>query len=168
MSLSRIFRRRSRGAAALEFALMLPIVTLITMGVMDYGNALQQSIRLADAARSGAQVAFTHPGDTVHNTNDPDAALVRTAVLDNLRGWPAASSCSNGTGTGVCVTYRSWCQCPRQDGAVGVTYAFECNADSPPCDDFNRYASVEVTRNYTPLIMVPMTTLRADVAVRIR
>jgi Flp pilus assembly protein TadG len=143
-------------------------VTFIMMGVMDYGNALQQSIRLEDAARAGAQVAFTRPGDTVNNTNDPDAALVRAAVLANLQGWSPAGTCTGGTGTGVCVSYVSWCQCPQQSGAVGTAFAFECNADSPPCDDFNRYGSVTVTRNYSPLIIAPMTTLRANVTIRVR
>lgn len=84
------FRRRDRAVSALEFALVTPVVLLIMMGIADYGNALQQSLRLETAARAGAQVALTQPGDTRTTANDPSAALVRTAVLNSLAGWAVA------------------------------------------------------------------------------
>lgn len=160
--------RCDRGVSALEFALVTPIVLFIMMAVADFGNALQQAVRLEDAARAGAQVAFTHPGDTQFNSNDPNATLVRNTVLANLSGWPAAPSCTGGVGAGVCVTYRSWCQCPQSGNAAGTSYAYDCSADSPPCENFERYASVTVTRNYAPLLLVPTSTLRGNVEIRIR
>lgn len=157
-----------RGASALEFALIMPVVMLIFTAVADLGNALQQSVRLEAAARAGAQVAFTSPGDTQFTANDPNATLVKNAVLSYLSGWAAASTCTNGIGNGVCVTYTSWCQCPRNDNVASTTYAFNCNADTPPCEDMQRYASVTATRNYSPLLYVPVTTLRGNVELRVR
>ncbi len=162
------FRRRDRAVSALEFALVTPVVLLIMMGIADYGNALQQSLRLEAAARAGAQVALTQPGDTRTTPNDPSAALVRTAVLSSLAGWAVAPSCTNGAGTGVCVSYVSWCQCP---GAVSPTSptAHDCSSDTPPCDETaQRFASISVTRNYSPLLLVPVRTLRGNVEVRTR
>jgi Flp pilus assembly protein TadG len=174
VTLLKFLRRRDRGISALEFALTLPVLTFIMLGVADYGAALQQSIRLEAAARAGAQVAFTHTGDTRFNTADmnftagSNARLVRDAVFAKLSGWSAAPSCTNGAGNGVCVTYVAWCQCPQNGNAVGTNYAFDCSADSPPCEDHQRFASITATRNYSPLSIFPLRTLRGNVEIRVR
>ena len=168
MRLHHLLRRKDRGVSALEFTLVTPLVLFIMTAVADFGNALQQALRLESAARAGAQVAFTRPGDTQFNNNDPNAALVRTAVLNSLSGWPAASTCSSGVGSGVCVSYTAWCQCPQAGNAANTSFAFNCSADNPPCEDIQRYASVTVTRNYTRLLVVPLSTLRGNVEIRIR
>lgn len=168
MRLLQPLRRRDRGVSALEFVLVAPVVMFIMTAVADIGNALQQAVRLEAAARAGAQVAFTHPGDTQFNNNDPNAALVRTAVFNNLPGWTAASNCSNGVGSGVCVTYAAWCQCPQTGNVANTSVAFDCSTDPLPCEDFQRYASVAATRNYARLLVVPVSTLRGNVELRIR
>ncbi|MBR0673007.1 TadE/TadG family type IV pilus assembly protein [Neoroseomonas soli] len=166
--LKRVLRRRDRGVSALEFAIVMPLLMFIMVAIADYGNALQQLVRLETAARAGAQVAFTHPGDTQFNVNDPNATLVKNTVLASLQGWPAAPTCINGAGNGVCVTYAAWCQCPQSGNAAGTSFAYDCSANSPPCEDFERYASVTVTRNYTRLAVVPISTLRGNVEIRVR
>lgn len=174
MKIPKILRRRDRGVSALEFALTLPVLTFIMLGVADYGAALQQSIRLEAAARAGAQVAFTHTGDTRFNTadtnfaNGSNAKLVRDAVLAKLSGWSTAPSCTNGAGNGVCVSYVAWCQCPQSGNAAGTNYAFDCSSDTPPCEDFQQYASITATRNYSPLSIFPLRTLRGNVEIRVR
>lgn len=166
MMARRFLRRQDRAVAALEFALVMPVVVLIMMAVADYGNALQQSLRLEAAARAGAQVAFTRPGDTRTNVNDPSIALVRNAVRSSLPGWAFAPSCLDGAGNGVCVTYQSWCQCP-QGNTVSPSVGYNCNDANPPCEEATmRFASVTVTRNYTPLLIVPISTLRGNVEIR--
>lgn len=168
MSLKRILRRRDRGVAALEFALVAPILMFVMVAIADGGNALQQAIRLEAAARAGAQVAFTHPGDTRFVTNDPSIALVNAATLAKLPDWTQAVSCTNGIGNGVCASYTSWCQCPQSGNAANTSYAFACASATPPCEDYQQYASVTVTRNYSPLLFVPVTTLRGNVEIRVR
>lgn len=170
----RFLARRDRGVSALEFALTLPILTFIMLGVADYGAALQQSIRLEAAARAGAQVAFTHTGDTINNApdtnfaNGSNAKLVRDAVLAKLSGWSPAPSCTNGAGNGVCVTYVAWCQCPQSGNAAGTNFAVDCSADPLPCTDLQQYASITATRNYSPLSIFPLRTLRGNVEIRVR
>jgi Flp pilus assembly protein TadG len=52
-------RRRgdTRGAAAIEFALVLPIVLLLVCGIVDFGRMLNIQITLSAAAREGARWA---------------------------------------------------------------------------------------------------------------
>lgn len=57
---------RDRGAAAVEFALLLPVLLLLIFGVIDFGRALNAQITLTQAAREGARLdALGKPSATV-------------------------------------------------------------------------------------------------------
>jgi Flp pilus assembly protein TadG len=62
--------RTERGAAAVEFALVLPILLVLIFGIVEFGRAFQVRATLEAAAREGARVMAVQ--------NDPAAA--RTAV----------------------------------------------------------------------------------------
>jgi len=47
---------RDRGAAAIEFALLFPLLMLIVFGTIDFGRALNAQITLTQAAREGARL----------------------------------------------------------------------------------------------------------------
>lgn len=53
----RVGRRRERGAAAVELALLLPVFLLVIAGIVDFGRALFTQITLTNAAREGARAA---------------------------------------------------------------------------------------------------------------
>jgi Flp pilus assembly protein TadG len=59
-----------RGAAAVEFALVLPLLLLLFIGIVEFSQALQVHARLSAAAREGARIMAL--------TSNPAAA--RTAV----------------------------------------------------------------------------------------
>ena len=59
-----------RGAAAVEFALVLPLLLLLFIGIVEFSQALQVHARLSAAAREGARIMAL--------TSDPTQA--RTAV----------------------------------------------------------------------------------------
>ncbi len=46
-----------RGAAAVEFALVLPFLLVIVLGIVDFGRMLNMQITLTQAAREGVRVA---------------------------------------------------------------------------------------------------------------
>lgn len=48
--------RRDRGAAAVEMALVLPILLLVLFAMVDFGRAYNMKIELSQAAREGARV----------------------------------------------------------------------------------------------------------------
>lgn len=147
--------RWRRGASALEFALAAPIVTFITFAVLDYGNALQQIIRLEAAARAGAAVAFASPTNT---------AEIPTAVRTSLQFWPLATDNPAGN---VTVAVDNVCRCP-----LPSTTTFNCTTGDPATacgvNDFRQYVSVSVSRPFTAVFIVPQTAVRGNVELRLR
>ena len=65
---------RERGAVAVEFALLAPVLILLLLGIMEFGRAYNVQISLTNAAREGVRVMAI--------TNDPEAA--RSAVRNAL------------------------------------------------------------------------------------
>lgn len=57
MPSSAVHRTDDRGAAAVEFALVLPLLLVLLFGVIDFGRLLNAQIMLTEAAREGARAA---------------------------------------------------------------------------------------------------------------
>jgi len=72
-----------RGAALVEFVLLLPILLLITFGLIEYSSAYQSSSAASAAARTAARTASAEAMLTTFAT---DAA---TAAATSLRTLPA-------------------------------------------------------------------------------
>ena len=65
---SRVKRKSERGANLVEFALVIPLLLLMLVGVADLGRAFQTYIAITNAAREGARYASRWPkyrGDIV-------------------------------------------------------------------------------------------------------
>ena len=50
---------RQRGQAIVEFALVLPLLLVLVMGIIDFGLVIQQYLGLEHSARAGARLAST-------------------------------------------------------------------------------------------------------------
>lgn len=62
--------RAERGAVAVEFAIVLPVLLALVMGIMEFGRAFNTQISLTNAAREGVRVMAI--------SNDPAAAKAAT------------------------------------------------------------------------------------------
>ncbi|MGO4804128.1 TadE family protein [Arthrobacter sp. 2MCAF15] len=70
---------RQRGAAAVEFALVVPLLLSMLLGVIDFGMAFGQSINLQAAARESARQGVTE-GNVIASANN-----ARGRELDNAK-----------------------------------------------------------------------------------
>lgn len=87
--MSRLPRLR-RGAAAVEFALTLPVVIVVASAVLDYSWFLNRSADVLTAVREG-----TRHGATIEQDDDPAAeAMTRTQTALTDYGFTCSGSCS--------------------------------------------------------------------------
>lgn len=57
MGFRRSRRRDEKGAAAVEFALVMPILMILIFGIVDFGLAINQYATASNAAREGVRAA---------------------------------------------------------------------------------------------------------------
>lgn len=92
-----------RGAAAVEFALVLPILVLILFGVIEFGGVYNAQLMVTGAAREGAR-AMAVGGDPAA----AEAAIVESVVVadaDALDIEISPAACTAGADVTVTVVY---------------------------------------------------------------
>jgi Flp pilus assembly protein TadG len=92
------------GAAAVEFALLLPVLLLIVFGIIDFGRALNAQITLTQAAREGARLAAVGQPTGVVAARTQAAATTLTGVTVTVTPCPSGSGL--GTNAVVKASYR--------------------------------------------------------------
>ncbi len=72
-------RKRQRGVAAVEAALLLPLLMLLLFGMIDAARALQASIIMTNIGREGANLVARGNGDLDASSQDIIYALMASA-----------------------------------------------------------------------------------------
>lgn len=73
-----------RGAVAVEFALLAPVLVMVLLGIMEFGRAYNAQISLANAAREGVRVmAITNSQSAAKTAARSAAATLSPAVQDD-------------------------------------------------------------------------------------
>ncbi len=96
---------RERGATAVEFALLLPLLLLLVFGIVDFGRALNAQETLTQAAREGARLAALNQPNVVSRTQAAATGLSGVTV--------SVTPCPRGAGQGVNAVVK-----------VGYTFSF--------------------------------------------
>lgn len=98
-------RRDERGAAALEFALILPVFLLIIYGALSFGLAMSVQSSLNQAAAEGARAAVGATDSTYQSVAQAAAQARVTATVGAANGKYAVVTPSGPyvCGTGTCV-----------------------------------------------------------------
>lgn len=94
-----------RGAAAVEFALVLPLLLLIVFATIDFGRALNAQIVLTQAAREGVRLAALGGSQAAVVSRTQAAATGLSPVTVTINGCPPGAG-------------------PAADAVVSVSYPF--------------------------------------------
>lgn len=142
-------RASSNGAAAVELALLAPVVMLMILGAIDFGGALFERMRLTNSARAGVQFALQSDA----NAQDPTG--IEQSVL-NATGLDPLS---------VTVAQSQYCECA--DGTTIVCTA-TCTGGGP----LRRFVNVTVSEQFQTLYPYPgitnPLTLTGQATIRVR
>ena len=86
--------RRERGAAAVEMAIILPLLLLVIGGLVDFGRAYYLNVTATSAAREGARMVAM--GYTTAQAN----ARITAAMPTNMQFTTVLVACPNAAETG--------------------------------------------------------------------
>jgi Flp pilus assembly protein TadG len=95
--------RDVRGSALLEFAITLPLLVVLVVGIYDFSGAFNQKQKIAQAAQEGAIVAGAQPMTDIAvgsagSPSQPTSLLpVATAVFNSLAGSGVLPNANQGT-----------------------------------------------------------------------
>jgi Flp pilus assembly protein TadG len=128
-------RRGERGAAVVEFALVLPILVLIVFGIINFGIVLAQKAALSNGVRIGARYGSVNAYTATHSCKN---------VLDTIRGSSTTLGigATNNTQIGVTVyrvksdgTKTTMCSAAAGVASTGASTTAPCvNASADPAD----------------------------------
>lgn len=74
----KVKRSCDRGAAAVEFALVVPVLLIVVFGIIDFGRMMNAQLQVSEAAREGARAATVITGTS---DDRQDAARDRIAYF---------------------------------------------------------------------------------------
>lgn len=98
-----------RGAAAVEFALLAPILIMLLLGIMEFGRAYNAQISLTSSAREGVRVMAVSNDPALARTAAKNAAVsLNPALVDSDIAFSASngtSSCTASYQMTVTITY---------------------------------------------------------------
>lgn len=93
--------RQERGAQAVEFALVIPLILVLVLGVLEFGRLLNIHISVSGAAREGARVMAIHDDAGAAE----DAAKAAAPALDDTQLSVSVGPCDPGQAVTVTVSY---------------------------------------------------------------
>lgn len=108
--------RGQRGAVAVEFAIIAPLLMVLTFGIVEFSSAYHDSSIAADAARAGGRVASAEPRNPSYAINAANAvsSALKTLPKDapqemwvykaNGAGYPGSGSSFSSCGSN-CIKY---------------------------------------------------------------
>ena len=142
-----IRRRRiaqaSDGSAAVEFAIIAPVLILSILGMAEIGFSIHEASRIDQAMRNGVEVALDDPG-----------AVQVEAVLDRA-DW------SDGQGTRSDWSVERRCECPSGTAVCGTGSACSGN------QQMDVFYDITGSRFYEGIFLSPRSVSRtASVQVR--
>lgn len=97
--------RSERGTAAVEFALIVPVLILLVLGLVEYGRVYSVQISLSNAAREGARTMAIQNDAGKARTAARAAAPAVTPALTSANVSVIPAVCSAGSTVTVTVTY---------------------------------------------------------------
>ncbi len=142
-------RRNERGAVAVEFALVLPLLILLVFGVIQWGLVMAQSAALSGGARNGARYGVVNIV----------SARTCSDVVSQVRG---NSGTIGMTGTQVGVTVQlvtgSTTSTVCSSAANSSTVTPSAGASTLPCKASSDTSKLSVTATYDAPSLLPIGT----------
>jgi Flp pilus assembly protein TadG len=124
-----------RGAAAVEMALVLPVLSLFVAGLLDLGIMAFEDVQATAAARAGAQYGANYALQNGYAVSGTDTAVTTGVATAMPSGTPATISGQSDYLYCICV--------PTDGSSLGV--ATSCASSCAGGQQLNTYVGVTVS-----------------------
>ena len=95
-----------RGAAAVEFAILLPLLLMLVLGTIEFGRAYNAQITLTNAARDGVRVMAIGNDPVGAKTAAQNAAASVSTTIPASDITLSTSACSAGAQVTLTIKYN--------------------------------------------------------------
>jgi Flp pilus assembly protein TadG len=116
-----------------EFAVVLPLLLVMTVGLVDFGRAAYEAIAVENAAYAGASYGVRSPTAAIDETG------IRTAAMSDIN--------ENLSQADVGVTSERYCECPN---GTSVDCSTKCSGVNPLM-----YIRVRVDKKFKTVLSYP-------------
>ncbi|BAS10190.1 tade family protein [Arthrobacter sp. Hiyo4] len=98
--------RSERGAAAVEFALLLPVLLMLVLGTIEFGRVYNAQITLTNAARDGVRVMAIANDPAGAKTAAKNAAASVSTTIPDSDITLSTQVCSTGAQVTLTISYN--------------------------------------------------------------
>lgn len=98
-------RGSERGAVAVEFALLAPVLIMLLLGIMEFGRAYNAQVTLTNAAREGVRSMAINNSQLTARTSAKNAAAQMSPTLTDANINFSAANCAVGSQITVTISY---------------------------------------------------------------
>ncbi|TLM85467.1 pilus assembly protein [Pseudarthrobacter sp. NamE2] len=95
-----------RGAAAVEFAILLPLLLMLVLGTIEFGRAYNAQITLTNAARDGVRVMAIANDPTAAKTAAKNAAASVSTSISDADITLSTNVCSTGNQVTLSINHN--------------------------------------------------------------
>lgn len=95
-----------RGAVAVEFALLAPILVMLLLGIMEFGRAYNAQVTISSAAREGVRVMAINNNAGAARTAVKAAASGLHPALSDANIIVSPTNCTTGAQMTLRITYN--------------------------------------------------------------
>lgn len=99
-------KTKERGAVAVEFALLAPVLVMLLLGIMEFGRAYNTQVTISSAAREGVRVMAIGNSPTAARTAAKKAAVSLQPALSDTNITITPSTCTTGAQMTFKITYN--------------------------------------------------------------
>ena len=114
---------RTEGSEIIEFAVSLPLLIVIAIGITDFGSAFNLKYKLNNAVGAGARFASNQTTSDLTNPTPPSTTAIRD-VIDNYLSTANVNDCGLSTTvptkSGLSWTYTASTNCPGNGSLILV------------------------------------------------
>ena len=141
--------RRQKGAAAIEFALLLPLFLLLLAGLVEVGYSAYEAMLVDDSVEAGAMYAAKNGW----SASGISAAVVNATGVSGITASPAP---------------QLFCGCPASGGITTIVCTSTCAGGISP----GQYVKINATMTHQTIVSYPglgiPTALASQSIVRIQ